>query len=691
MKAYQPSKELESQLASLPDSPGVYFFKNDAGETIYIGKAVCLRSRVRSYWNTTSWRERPKLAVMVPRVATIETIITNSEKEALILEATLIRKHMPRYNVALKDDKRYPWLSITYDESFPRLIMVRDPGRMRKEESSIRVFGPYVEAGAMWETIKVLRRVFPMRQRRTPLFKDRPCMNYQIGLCLGPCQKLVDATSYNKMVQKVELFLSGRQLEVVRQLKSEMEDASEHLNFEQAAKVRNQIFALEKIIEKQQVFFDNAAINYDVLAEAHTDRMLCICLLRIREGKLISSEAFDFPLIDWRKHKGERGAATCIAPDSEQTQTEHIVCPENTESVPDFHHHPPACMELSDACSCPKSYLLENAASSVAVRTGVTETFQSFVDQYYTTCDDVNIPHEVVVAQCLDDTPALIDLLSSRAGRAIKVTIPRRGKKLALLAMAAKNAWQSLQKQIADSSCQDQETMPVLVKLKEELQLHNLPRRIECFDISNTAGTDNVSSMVVFENAQPKKADYRHFKIKSVEGQADDFASMQEAVQRRYSRLLAENKPLPDLVIIDGGKGQLNAALSALLALGTKSMDIIGLAKKQEEIYLPGQPTPVLLPRHSKSLHLLQRVRDEAHRFAVTFHRKLRAKRVISSEIDKLPGVGAARRKILLDHFISYDRIKQATLEELKSVAGIPADIAQAIYNSLHNIETTQS
>jgi excinuclease ABC subunit C len=614
VKAYQLSDELQRLLASLPDAPGVYFFKDAGGDTIYIGKALSLKSRVRSYWNTNSWRERPKLAVMMPRVESLDTIITNSEKEALLLEATLVRKHMPRYNVALKDDKRYPWLAITYGESFPRLIMVRDPVKFRKDKSKAKVFGPYVEAGVMWQTVRALRKVFPMRQRRKPLFKDRPCMNFHIGLCLGPCQKLVEESVYDKMVHQVELFLSGHQNEVVRELKKDMEDASERLDFEQAAKIRDRLYGLERIIERQQVFFDDQSINYDVVAEGHTDRLCCICLLRIREGKLVSSEAFHFPLIE---------------------------------------------------------------------KTGYQEAYQSFADQYYADCESVNIPSEVVIQHSLEDMDVLCDLLSSRAGRQVKVLVPQRGKKVSLMAMAQKNVAQSLDKQLLSQTQEDQKALATLVKLQEELKLNKPPRRIECFDISNIQGTDNVSSLVVFENAQPKRADYRHFKIKSVEGQADDFASMEETVHRRYRRVLDEDRAMPDLIIIDGGKGQLNAALSALSALGIEDQAIIGLAKKQEEVFLPNKREPILLPRRSESLFLLQRVRDEAHRFAVTFHRKLRAKRSILSELDKLSGVGAARRKILLDHFGSFDRIKAATLDELKSVPGIPAQLGQSIYNAL--------
>jgi excinuclease ABC subunit C len=616
VKTFAPTEELARQLASLPDSPGVYIFKDSADEIIYIGKALSLRSRVRSYWNvSSSWAERPKLAVMMPKVSGIETILTNSEKEALLVEATLVRQRMPRYNVYLKDDKRYPWLAIAYDEPFPRLIMVRDPSKYRKEHSKARVFGPYVETGMMWETVRVLRKVFPMRQRKTPLFKDRPCMNYSIGLCLGPCQKLVEEGFYNRMVHQVELFLSGRQSEVIAQLKKDMEEASSKLEFEQAAKIRNRIYALETVIERQQVFFQDQQVSQDVIAEAHTDKYICLSLLRIREGKLVSSESFTLPLVE---------------------------------------------------------------------RTEPMEAFQSFVDQYYASCEDINVPREVIVQHNLEDMTPLSELLAQKARRQVKLHTPRRGGKTDLVEMAEKNAMQALQKQVSDQEQADAQTLSLMTRLQEELRISRLPRRIECFDISNIQGTDNVASMVVFENALSKKSDYRLFKIRSVEGEANDFASMKEVVTRRYRRIVEDQKPMPDLIIIDGGKGQLNAAMEALNALGVQNQPIVGLAKKQEEVYFPGKPDPALLPRRAEALHLLQRVRDEAHRFAVTYHRKLRAKRSLKSQIDDLPGIGKARRKTLLDHFGSFDGLKNATVDDLLAVPGLPKNVARTIWSKLH-------
>lgn len=618
------SDDLQKEIASLPDSPGVYIFRDGKLDIVYIGKAANLKNRVRSYWNKNTWYERPKLQVMMPKITKIETILTNSEKEALLLESTLIKQHMPRYNVTLKDDRRYPWLAITYDVAFPRLIMVRDPFRYRKTNPKAKVFGPYVESGRMWETVRVLRKVFPMRQRRTPLFKDRPCMNFHIGLCLGPCQNLVEPEPYDRMVKQVEMFLAGRQTEVVAQLKLEMEEASDALDFEQAAKIRDRLRALETVIEKQQVFFDNRKVSYDIVAETHTERLLVTCLMRVREGKLVSSETVTLSLTE---------------------------------------------------------------------KTGWDEAYQSFIDQYYSGCEDVAVPNELLLHHKIEDVKVLGELLNSKAGRNVEISVPQRGSKLNLIEMATKNAQQTLELELfRNDDDADAKSERILTTLKEELEIEHLPRRIECFDISNIQGSDNVASMVVFERAAPKKSDYRTFKIKSVEGEPNDFASMKEVVGRRYSRLLDEGKSLPDLIIIDGGKGQLSAAMEALGELEEKGLDwtafsIVGLAKKQEEVFFPNRPNPVLLPRRSEALFLLQRVRNEAHRFAVTFHRKRRAKRVVASQLDSLKGVGPSRRKLLLDHFGSFDKIKAATLEELQLVPGLQYSLARNIYEQLHTEE----
>jgi excinuclease ABC subunit C len=619
MADYKPSELLSRQLSSLPDSPGCYIFKDDLGEILYIGKALSLKSRVRSYFVETSWRERPKLFVMMPKVASLETILVNSEKEALLLEANLIREKKPRYNVALKDDRRYPWLAITYGVDFPRLVMIRDPVVYKKANPRAKVFGPYVEAGAMWDTVRTLRKVFPMRQRAKPLFKDRPCMNYHIGLCLAPCQKYVEAEPYDRMVRQVEMFLSGRQTEVVDEMKKEMESLSEELRFEEAAKLRDRLKSLYTVIEKQQVFFQNRRVCQDIIAQAHTEKMLAVCLMKVREGKLIASETVTLPLLD---------------------------------------------------------------------KTNWDEAYDAFIEQYYTSCEDIAIPSEVLLAHKSQDMDLLRDFLTQKAGSNVKVLVPQRGGKTDLIEMAEKNAKQTLTRVLTEEDQESAQVERILTSLKEGLGIDRLPQRIECFDISNIQGTDNVASMVVFEKARPKKSDYRMFKIKSVEGEPNDFASMKEAVGRRYSRILSEGKPFPDLIIIDGGKGQLGAAMEALTEIGlvgpkfkTEKFAICGLAKRQEEVYFPGNSIPVYLPRRSEALLLMQHVRDEAHRFALTYHRKLRAKRVVSSKLDALKGLGAKRRKILIDHFGSFDKIKKASLDDILSVSGIPEKLARTVYD----------
>jgi excinuclease ABC subunit C len=608
------NEKVQNALSTLPDSPGVYIFRDEEGTIIYIGKALNLKSRVKSYWLDTAPRERPKLAVLMPKVADVNVIVTNSEKEALLLEANLVRQHMPRYNVTLKDDKRYPWLAITYDVAYPRLIMVRDPQKYKKENPKSRVFGPYVETGMMWDTVRILRKVFPMRQRKSPLFKDRPCMNYYIGLCLGPCQNLVAEPEYLEMVAQVELFLAGRQTEVMSQLKQQMEAASENLEYEKAAKIRDRLRALETVIEKQQVFFKDKKVSQDIIAEAHANKLIAICIMRVREGKLTSSETVCLPLTD---------------------------------------------------------------------RTSWDEAYQSFIDLYYTSVEDVSVPQEVMLQHQVEDAAALSDVLSAKSKYSVRVGIPQRGGKVKMIEMAKKNAELALEKEITEKQEADAKVVRLIAHLQEELGTVKPPRRIECFDISNIQGTDNVASMVVFEDGQPKKSDYRRFKIRGVEGVANDFASMKEVVGRRYSRLQKEQKPFPDLIIIDGGKGQLNAALEALAELNIKDIDIIGLAKKQEEVYKPGNSSPLLISRRSEALHVLQRTRDEAHRFAITFHRKLRAKRSLMSGLDLLPGVGASRRKLLIQHFGTFEKVKEATLEELKAVPGLPKNVAASIFNAL--------
>ncbi len=612
MSQHTINEALLEKVGNLPNSCGVYIFKDVNNEIIYIGKAVNLRNRVRSYFNTSNWVDRPKLTVMVPKACNLEIILTNSEKEALLLEATLIRSHKPLYNVTLKDDKKYPWLAISYGENFPRLVMTRFPLNFRKSYPKAKIFGPYVAQGDMWEMVKILRKVFPLRQRPKPLFKDRPCLNYHIGLCLAPCQNMVETDTYQKILNELELFLSGRQSEVVNNLKKEMETLSSNHEFEAAAKIRDKYFLLQSLTQKQRVIFEDTSVNQDIFAEYHNDDLIVICFMQVREGKLIQCESIPVTL-------------------KEKT----LYC----------------------------------------------EAYNAFIDQYYSCCEDNCVPKEVLLQHSLEDIEAVSQLLNNKSQKKIKIFTPVSGIRHELIKMAINNAKQSFEDELASAKIDTIDDS--LIQLKSELNLSILPYRIECFDISNIQGVDNVASMVVFENGKTKKADYRRFKIKGVEGSPNDFASMQEVVLRRYSKA-----KLPDLIVIDGGRGQLNAALKALDELNINSVNIVGLAKRQEEIYFPNIEMPHLLTRQSKALHLMQQVRDEAHRFAITYHRLLRSKRVAKSQLSQLAQIGTKRTKILLDALGSLDNIKNTTVSDVAKIKGISLQLAQKIYNQLHSDES---
>ena len=599
--------EILNKVSNLPSSCGVYIFKNINNEIIYIGKAVNLRSRVRSYFNINSWQDRPKLNVMIPKTHSFEIILTATEKEALLLEATLIRTHKPKYNVTLKDDKKYPWLAISYGENFPRLVMTRYPLNFRKSFPKAKIFGPFVNQGNMWETVKILRKVFPLRQRPKPLFKDRPCLNYHIGLCLAPCQNLVSTENYQKILHELEMFLSGKQNEVINNFKQEMESLAQSLEFETAAKIRDRYHLLQSITQKQSVIFEDSKINLDIFGEYHNDELIVICFMQVRSGKLIQCE---------------------------------------------------------------------NIPLNLKERTLFQEAFNTFIDQYYSCCEDNCIPKEILLQHEIEDESALEELLVAKSQAKIKIYTPISGIRQELIKMAVNNARQNFEQTISSQEI----TIPhdSLKALQIELSLTKIPYRMECFDISNIQGVDNVASMVVFENGQAKKSEYRRFKIKSVEGSPNDFASMKEVITRRYAKA-----NLPDLIVIDGGRGQLNSALEALTELNLATFTIVGLAKRQEEIYFPNVDQPHLLTRNSSALYLMQRIRDEAHRFAITYHRQLRAKRVAKSQLSVLAGIGPKRTKILLDASGSLDNLKKSNLEDLAKVKGISIKIAEKLYNQL--------
>ena len=582
---------LRKQLKDIPRSSGVYMMLDKKGDVIYIGKAINLKERVRSYLNKTSWKDRPKLNFMMPKVSEIKTILTRSEKEALILEANLVHKHQPRYNVTLKDDKKFPWLMITYDENYPRVVPIRDVVgfKIKFPKTKNKFFGPYSDAGAMWETYKILKEGFQLRIRRKPLFKDRPCMNYHIGLCSGPCQELITYENYHEIVKQVEDFLLGKYDVVVKDLKEQMKIASKDLKYEKAAKLRDTVNKIEKVLEKQAVVSDDVKLSQDVFACAYENNLMMLELVIIRGGKVISFEAL--------------------------------------------------------TVNIPKD-------------TSTEEAFNEGIKQYYIGIND-NFPKEIVVQFDLANKEHIEGWLGA------KVTCPKRGKKAELVKMAEQNAKFALQR-VLISNINNIGKEP-LEELQAELSLKNYPRQIECFDISHLGGTGTVGSMVCFVGGMPEKTQYRKFKLKTVLGEINDFKSMKEIVSRRY-----QNNDLPDLIIIDGGKGQLSAAKEALEEVGVdlSTVDLISLAKRLEEVFKSNEKKSILLDRKSQALFLLQRVRDEAHRFAITFQRDTRSKDTFQSGLEKIKGLSPAKIKRLMNYFGSVKNIKESDLETFAKALG---------------------
>ncbi|MDF2502090.1 MAG: UvrABC system protein [Anaerosporomusa subterranea] len=589
--------ELSEKLSTLPDRPGVYLMKDAQGKIIYVGKAINLKNRVRSYFQS-SRNHSPKVKSMVSRIADLETVITASEIEALILECNLIKKHHPRYNISLRDDKSFPYIKVTVNEEFPRLFPTR-----RVQKDGARYFGPYTDSGAMHETIRLLRRLFPIRTCRS-MDVPRPCLQFHIKRCQAPCAGLVDMATYGEMIHSVCLFLEGRSDAVARNLRIQMEQAADDLQFEKAALLRDQLAAVDKVTEKQNIVTGSG--DHDVLGLARSAFGACVQVLFIRAGKMVGQERF-------------------LLSGSEQ----------------------------------------EDDAAVLG----------AFVQQYYSQASF--IPREILLPFPLADHELISGWLNEQKEGKVELAIPKRGTKKDLLAMAAGNAAEALSAQEAKAESQEAKTTGAVAELGRYLGFGRDPVRIECFDISHIQGAETVASMVVFEHGEAKKSDYRRFKLRTVEGKPDDFRSMQEVVSRRY--IDADPVGLPDLVIIDGGKGQLNASLAIIRGAGL-TMPVVGLAKEFEHIFREGESDPVILPRHSQALYLVQRVRDEAHRFAITYHRKLRAKRNMVSVLDHVAGIGPKRRKALWDHFSSLAKMKAATVEELAQTPGMTLPAAEAVY-----------
>ena len=588
------------KLKLLPDSPGVYIMKDDHGKIIYVGKAIVLKNRVRQYFQS-SRNHTPKVRAMVSHIADVETIMTANEVESLILEANLIKKHRPRYNIRLKDDKSYPYVKVTVQEEFPRVFITR-----RVLRDGARYFGPYTNVTALRDSLKLLRRLFPLRTCRT--MPERPCLEYHIKRCLAPCVGKVEAEDYHAMIRAVLLFLEGRTDDVERELEQRMNAAAEAYHFETAARLRDQLSAVRTAAERQNIV--TGAGDQDAVGMARSAAGICVQIFFIRGGKMIGREHFLL-----------RGSE-----------------------------------EESDA-----------------------DILRAFLEQYYNQATFV--PREVLLPCAIDAAAqATIEawLAARKGGGKVALLTPQRGTKHDIVQMATGNAAKFLADEETRRSLLDEQTLGAVEELGRYLGLKHPPRRMECFDISHNQGQETVASMVVSEDGAPKISDYRRFKIRSTEGKPDDFLSMREVTTRRYVGLPEEE--LPDLIIIDGGKGQLSSALEIIRhAAGHKDVPVVGLAKQFELVFTEGNSEPVELPRRSQALYLIQRIRDEAHRFAITFHRKLRSKRNLVSVLDHIVGVGPKRRQSLWTHFGTLDKIKAASVDELAAVPGMNRPSAEAI------------
>jgi excinuclease ABC subunit C len=612
----EENKILKEKVDTAPRSPGVYIMRDGEKKIIYVGKANDLKGRIGSYF--TGKDTRPMAPFLMSRVKDIEFITTATGKEALILENNLIKKHRPRYNVILRDDKTYYHLTIDSAEKFPRLQLIR-----KRLNNAALYFGPYPSGLAAKETLRFVQQVFPLRSCRNRDFKlrSRPCLEHQIGRCFAPCKGLIDEASYRKLVENTVSFLQGRRRSLITEIKAQMEEAAQNLNFEEAARLRDRIGALEHALEKQNVDWAGHQ-DQDVLGVYVHDDVYQICILFVRAGKLLGSKSF----------------------------------------------------------------------APVKMKMELAEIISSCLTQYYD--GGANIPDEIIIPCPLPDETVIAEWLTDKKEKKVVLTIPARGTKNALLDMAIANArslWESGQKK-------EEQKASAMKILQEKLSLAKLPRRIECYDISNISGKHAVGSMVVLQNGEPDKSGYRRFRIKTV-SEADDYGMLSEVLSRRF----AHSENMPDLVVVDGGKGQLNVALSVLKDLKVK-LDIIGLAKEErtiisksgvirkkdrkseDRVYLPRRKDAIYLSAWPQALRMLQLVRDEAHRFALGYHHRLKQNNDLRSILDEIPDIGEARKKILLKHFGSALQVKNASLEELQKVPGIGKELAQKIYAALSAI-----
>ncbi|MGB3492058.1 MAG: excinuclease ABC subunit UvrC [Elainellaceae cyanobacterium] len=627
---HKDPERLEARLKEIPPTPGVYFMRDASDNILYIGKSKKLRSRVRSYFRDDH-RLSPRIALMVMQIAEIEFIVTDSEAEALAFEANLIKQHQPHFNVLLKDDKKYPYLCITWSDQYPRIFITR---KRRLGKTRDRYYGPYVNVGVLRRTLSIVKRIFPLRQRPKPVHKDRPCLNYDIGKCPGVCQKLITPDDYHKTMEKVAMIFQGRTQELEDALTTHMEKAAEELKFETAAYLRDQLQGLQYLGADQKVSSPDDTVTRDAIAMMADDHHACIQLFQVRAGRLVGHLGF-----------------------------------------------------VADAQSGTPGDIL-----------------QRVLEEHYQTAESVEIPAEILTQHELPDSDILAAYLTERRGRKVSILVPQRQSKADLIEMIERNAGYELARtqRFADRNNQ------AMLDLADILDLPDMPHRIEGYDISHIQGSDAVASQVVFIDGLPAKQHYRHYKIKDPTvraGHSDDFASMAEVIRRRFRRY-AENKvavaerraesssvlapntiqaDFPDLVMIDGGKGQLSAVVEVLRDMNLMDeVKVVSLAKQREEIFLPGESLPLTTEADQPGVQLLRRLRDEAHRFAISFHRKKRTDRMRRSHLDDIPGLGSQRKKELLAHFRSIDYVREASAQQISEVPGFGPKLAQQVYEYFH-------
>ncbi len=591
------TEELVEKVSHLPTTPGVYIWRDQYKRIIYVGKAINLRNRVRSYVRQDANRS-PKVTAMMNRAVDVEIIQTKTEMEALILECTLIKEHHPKYNIMLRDDKTYPYIKVSVQEEFPRVYMTR-----RMERDGAKYFGPFTDVTAVHQILKLFRQTFPLRTCRS-MKVTRPCLQYHMGYCEAPCVNYISQERYGAYIEQIVQLLEGREVPLLSELRMKMDQAADELAFEKAAMYRDQLQSLSKIQEKQRMVTQRG--DMDVVGIALEGPMACVQLFFVRGGRLLGRE----------------------------------------------------------------NYFVQNDGDTAEL------IMTEFIKQYYGA--STFIPKELLLPMESSEQQLLEEWFSSRKGQQVEVSVPKRGYKKDMIEMAESNARLFLEERRRQWQYTIDKSGGAVKRLAEVLDLPRLPERMECFDISHTQGSETVASMVVFEDGKPAKKEYRRFKLKTVQGKPDDFKSMAEIMERRYGK--ETDWPMPDLIIIDGGKGQLNAALPLIREVGVSDVPVISLAKRIEEVFVEGKSESIILSHHSPELQLLQQIRDEAHRFAITYHRNLRGKRNLESILDHIPGIGAKRRQALWKKYVTLDEMKKASVEELASVEGMNHKVAEELY-----------